>query len=391
MIGRMPRILLLVPSATYRAQDFIAAAKAIEVDLVIGTEMPSPVGNGRGLVQIPLDDPLAAADAIEAFDREHGIDAVVAVDDGGTLAAAHAGERLGFPHSAPDSVAATRDKAEMRRRLAKSEVTQPRFGSSGAEVGYPCVVKPTGLSGSRGVIRADTAEQESAARIRIATFWDGPLLVEQYVPGVEIALEGLLTNGRLEVLAIFDKPDPLVGPYFEETMYVTPSRLVPRDLGAAERAASLACVALGLTEGPVHAEVRVKDAQAWVIEVASRSVGGLCARALRFGAGISLEEVVLRHALNLPMTDLARERSASGVTMLPIAQEGTLVAVNGRERALGVPGVVGLEITIPIGHRVVPLPEGDRYLGFLFARADSPDQVESALREAVTHLDIVIA
>jgi biotin carboxylase len=386
----MTRVLLLVPTSTYRAPDFVAAARALGIELVVGADDAPVLGDGDRIVAVPLADVAASLETIDALDRRRGVDAVVAVDDRGVVVAAEAGARLGFPHSPPDAVAATRDKAEMRRRLAAGEVPQPRFGTSAEEVGFPLVVKPTGLSGSQGVIRCDTAEELAAARTRIAGYWDGPLIVEEYIPGVEVALEGLLRDGALEVLAVFDKPDALEGPYFEETIYVTPSRLPATTLALVAAASERAANAIGLTEGPVHAEVRVHETRVWVIEVAARSIGGLCARTLRFGAGISLEEVILRHALGLPLDGLAREESAAGVMMLPIERAGTLVEVRGQEDALAVEGIVGLEITVPLGRTLTPLPDGDRYLGFLFARAETPAQVEAALRAASARLDMVI-
>ncbi|MGZ4736383.1 MAG: ATP-grasp domain-containing protein [Acidimicrobiia bacterium] len=387
----MTRVLLLVPTSTYRAPDFVAAARALGIELVVGADDAPVVGDGDRVVSIPLTDVPKAMETIDQLDRRRGVDAVVAVDDRGVVVAAEAGARLGFPHSPPDAVAATRDKAEMRRRLAAGEVPQPRFGTSAEEVGFPCVVKPTGLSGSQGVIRCDSPAELEAARLRIAGFWDGPVIVEEYVPGVEVALEGLLRDGALEVLAVFDKPDALEGPYFEETIYITPSRLPSGTLALVASATERAANAIGLTEGPVHAEVRIQDPKrVSVIEVAARSIGGLCARTLRFGAGISLEEVILRHAVGLSLDGLAREEAAAGVMMLPIPHAGTLVEVRGREEALAVDGIVGLEITVPLGRTITPLPEGDRYLGFLFARAGTPDAVEAALRAAATRIDMVI-
>jgi biotin carboxylase len=383
-------VLLLVPTTTYRAPDFVAAARALGVDLVVGADDAPALGDADHTVAVPLADTDAAVEAIDALDRRRGVDAVVAVDDRGIVVAAEAGARLGFPHSPPDAVAATRDKLEMRRRLAAGEVPQPRFGASADVTGFPCVVKPTGLSGSQGVIRCDTPEELAAARERIAAIWDGPVIVEEYVPGREVALEGLLRDGELEVLAVFDKPDPLEGPYFEETIYVTPSRLPAATLAAVATASERAARAIGLTEGPVHAELRIHDERVDVIEVAARSIGGLCGRTLRFGAGISLEEVILRHSLGMPLDELARERGAAGVMMLPIPRAGTLTAVDGRDDALAVDGVVGLEITIPLGRPIVPLPDGDRYLGFLFTRGDTPAAVEAALRAGAACLDIVV-
>jgi len=392
MIRAVPRVLLLVPTATYRAPDFVKAARALGVELIVGSEEPPAIGDRS--VAVPLDDPEAAVPVIEAIDDGRGVDAVVAVDDQGVVVAAAAGARLGFPHNPPDAVAATRDKRALRERLAAGEVAQPAFGDAPATVGYPCVVKPTGLAGSRGVIRCDDDAGYDAAVARIRAFWSGPLIVERYVPGVEVAVEAILRGGVLTTLAVFDKPDPLVGPFFEETIYVTPSRLPRATLADVEQLVARGADAIGLTEGPVHAEVRVDDtaapARVVLIEVAARTIGGLCARTLQFGAGIALEEVVLRHALGMDLGDLARPSGAAGVMMLPIPRAGTLQRVDGLADALAVPGVVGLEITVPAGRAVVPLPESDRYLGFLFARADTPGDVETALRAGAAALDIVI-
>src|SRR5207248_9041117 len=271
-----------------------------------------------------------------------------------------AAEKLGLPANQPEAVARTRNKAAMRTALASSaRLRQPAFGVAGpgadaaaaAEaVGWPVVVKPVSLAASRGGIRADDrAEVEAAAgRIRAILDADGhpfdePLLVERYVPGEEVAVEAMLRGGRLEVLAIFDKPDPLTGPYFEETLYVTPSRLPAATQDAVAAAVSEAAAVIGLTEGPVHAELRVgPDGDPWILELAARTIGGLCARTLRFAAGVTLEELVLRHALGLPL-DPRRETIAAGVMMLPIPVAGRLVAVHGQDSARAVPGITALE------------------------------------------------
>jgi biotin carboxylase len=403
MIRVVSRVLLLVPSATYRASDFVAAAKAIGAEIVVASDVASviPDATGTRSIAVPLDDPDAAADAIVALDGRRGVDAVVALDDRGVLVAAEAAGRLGLAHNRPEAVERTRDKEAMRDALGAAEVPQPRYAAfdDPADVlsllpaigGTPCVVKPVGLSASQGVIRADDPAAALVASERAqAIAGGGRLLVEQYVTGTEVAVEGLLRDGELEVLAVFDKPDPMEGPYFEETIYVTPSRLPPARVADVARATADACRALGLTEGPVHAELRIDGTRLWVIEVAARSIGGLCARALRFGAGISLEEVILRHALGMSLGGLAREQAASGVLMIPIPRAGTLDGVGGRDLALAVPGIVGLEITVPPGRALVPLPEGDRYLGFLFARGTHPADVEAALRDAHAALTISI-
>ena len=402
----MHRVLLLVPSATYRASDFIDAAGALGLELIVGCDEPPVLAANGTSVQISLDDPDAAADAIVAIDAATPLDAVVAVDDQGTLAAARASARLGLLANDPAAVAATRDKLRMRNLLAAAEVSQPGFAvlaaAAGAAeiyglvetVGLPCVVKPTALSGSQGVIRADTLGEALAAVRRVRSIAasagsepNDPLLLEQFVPGPEVAVEGMLSQGELTVLAVFDKPDPLEGPYFEETIYLTPSALETADLFALGATTQAATRALGLTDGPVHAELRVRDGRAWVIEVAARSIGGLCSRTLQFGTGRSLEYLILAHALGRHPESMTVP-GAAGVLMLPIRTAGVLVEVSGQQEALAVPGVVEIDITIAPGRELVPLPEGNRYLGFVFARGQRPANVEASLRSALECLRV---
>ena len=401
----MPRVLLLLPTATYRAEDFLVAAATVGAEVVVASDRRQALHGAMGdrALRIDMRRPDRAADAIVALAGRSPLDAVVAVDDGGVAAAALAGERLGLPHNPPSAVAATRDKVAMRHAFRAAGIPQPDFtvlapGDDAGTVELPAVLKPVALSASRGVIRADDAESARRTHARIRAILaaagedaDGPVLAEAYVPGVEVAVEALLRAGELEVLAVFDKPDPLEGPYFEETLYVTPSRLPAQALRRVEALTAAAARALGLREGPVHAELRLDGDRAWVLELAARSIGGLCSRALRFGAGISLEEVILRHALGLEIGPHERERAAAGVMMLPIAGAGTLREVRGLHAARAVADVEDIRITIPRGRPVVPLPEGDRYLGFAFARAATPGRVEAALREAHALLHIVVA
>lgn len=397
------RILLLLPTATYRAPDFLAAAADLGVDVVVGSEYRQALSGFMGdrAVLVPLTDVAAAVDAILALHRRSPLDAVLAVDDQGVAIASAAAARLRLRHNPPDAVAAARDKTIMRECLRAASLRQPEYRvvlpggdvvAAAAQIGFPCVVKPVSRSASQGVIRVNDVSEAEAAGARIRTIIANcpePLLVERFVPGDEVAVEGLLTEGRLKVLAVFDKPDPLDGPFFEETIYVTPSRHPPAILTEIETIAAAAAAALGLREGPVHVELRLGPGGAvTILELAARSIGGLCARALRFGAGVSLEEVIIRHALGIGLAGLTREPQASGVMMLPIRAAGVLDYVSGQQQALAVEGVVGLDISIASGRSVVPLPEGDRYLGFIFARGTTPQFVEAALRRAEACLDV---
>ena len=408
----MTRLLLLVPTTSYRVHDFMAAAQAIGIEVTVGAERrqaPEALGEGRTLT-LDFADAARGTEQIVGFARTHPLTAIVAADESATLLAAQAARALGLAHNAPDAVAAAGNKYAMRKAFAAAGLASPNFAlvrldadahEAARVTPYPCVLKPLALSASRGVIRGDDAPAFVAAFARIhallATAREpvrpdlvAHLLVESYIPGVEVALEGLLVAGELQVLALFDKPDALEGPYFEETIYVTPSRLAAPVQAEVIAAARRAAAALGLTEGPVHAEFRVNEQGVWVLEMAARSIGGLCGRTLRFRAGISLEELILRHALGLPLTELAREGRAAGVMMIPIPGAGTLRAVGGEIEARGVPGIEDVRITIPVGQPVVPLPEGDRYLGFLFARGEAPAAVERALREAHRRLHFTI-
>ena len=401
----MPRVLLLLPTETYRAKDFLAAAERLGVDVVVGCERRQAMADamGDGAVVVAMGKVDAAVEIIAALHARRSLDAVLAVDDQGLVVAAAASARLGLTHNPIEAVAATRDKAALRARLGAGAVAQPDYrvvapgqsvAAAATQIGYPCVVKPVSRSGSQGVIRVDDDVQASAVgeRVRAIVGPGEPVLVEGFVAGAEVAVEALLVGGVLEVLAIFDKPDPLDGPFFEETIYVTPSRQPAPILASMAATVTAAAAAVGLREGPVHAELRVgADGRPVVIEVAARSIGGLCARSLRFGAGVSLEEIIVRHAIGAGLDGLRRETQASGVMMLPIRAAGMLKQVSGQAEALAVDGVVGLEISIPAGRAVVPLPEGDRYLGFVFARGPTPADVELALRRAEAALDVVVS
>ncbi len=427
-----PRVLLVLPSTTYRAAAYLDAARSLGAEVVIATERDGAIlgDPGANHLAVDFDDPGEAARKIATWAADQPrFDAVAAVDDRGVLVASLAAQAIGVAHNLPAAVAATTDKLAMREALARRGVPQPVFrrplpGSPANVVeacralGFPCVVKPTNLSGSRGVIRVDDARaaEDAARRVRAIVAEtgcdpDSRILVERFVPGREIAVEAVLRHGNLQVLAVFDKPDPLDGPYFEETIYVTPSRLDLTTQDAATETLAAAVAAVGLTDGPVHGELRVEadEGAPVVIEIACRTIGGMCSRALSFGDGVTLEQVVLANALggggveSLPAAGgeggggpLAvrpagsARSSASGVMMLPIPSSGTFTGLKGRKEALATPGITGLEVTLPAGRRVRSLPEGGTYLGFLFAAGRDPASVERALRVAHGRLDVGI-
>ncbi|HEY4166548.1 MAG TPA: ATP-grasp domain-containing protein [Reyranella sp.] len=393
------RVLLLVPPVTYRATDFVIAASRLELDVVIGSDGALPLG-GNPVVNVdPNDLDGSVRRLLSTVGR---VDAVVAVDSEMLPLAAELGVALNLAGNTPESVAAANDKATQRRLWLAAGVAQPQFqiasaGAAARPIGFPCVVKPVSLSASRGVMRVDdeaglsAAVREIRAILAEAGGADEPILLEEYVPGWELSIDGLLTDGALAVTAVFDKPDTPDGPTFEETLLVTPSRLPAPTLAAAIALAERAARALGLRCGPIHAELRIderSDAPV-MLELAARSIGGLCSRSLRFLDGTSLEMLILLNALGVAV-DLGQPAGASGVLMLPVERGGVLRAVEGQAEARAVAGITGLSITIPLGQAVRPLPWGDRYLGFIFAEGADAAEVEAALHRARDRLWPVI-
>jgi biotin carboxylase len=408
----LPRLLLLLPTSTYRTAAFVEAARRLQVDLTVASEQSSSFEAALpgSLLTLDFAHPDRAAERVRAFARRHPIDAVQGVDDDTALLASVLAVALGLPANPVLALEAARDKYRQREILARYGVPVPRFSLYHLEddleaiagaAPFPCVVKPLRLSASRGVIRANTPGEFVAAVRRLITILAQPdvaaacgetargFLVEEYVPGAEVALEALLVAGRLRPLALFDKPDPLEGPFFEETVYVVPSSLPRNAQQAVMETAERAAHALGLTRGPIHAELRWNERGAWLIELAARPIGGRCSAVLRFSDGATLEELVIREALGLPLGALTREAQAASVMMIPVPGPGVLRDVQGVEEARNVPGIDDVVITAHRGQELVPWPEGNRYPGFIFARGASPEVAVAAVREAHRRIRLV--
>ena len=398
------RVLLLATPNTYRAQSFSAAAKKLGVEILWGLDMPAALCSGwPNVVALNLRDRAAAGSEIVALGQRSSFAAVLALDDAASLAAADACERLGLEHNAPAAALAARDKLVMRECLQAAGVRGPGFCAYDLQtdavalaqrVAYPCVLKPTLLNGSRGVIRANSASEFVAAWARVRAIVVGSagnqILVEDYMPGAEVAVECLLTAAGLQVLAVFDKPDALEGPFFEETIYVTPSRLADAVLVEIAAVTAAAAAALGLRTGPLHAELRINAAGVWPLELNARSIGGRCSSTVRLDSGVVLEELILLQAVGRALPALRREEGSRGVMMIPIPADGMLREVRGLAEARAVAGVDEVDISARLNYPLVRLPEGDGYLGFIVAHADTPGAVEAALREAHRRLGFVV-
>jgi biotin carboxylase len=404
------RVLLFATKLGYQTRSFQSAADRLGIELAYITDRCSHLDDPWNDRALPVHFELPEGAAAKVLESQRGlpVDGVLAVGDRPTVTAAYVARGLGLAHNHPASVEACRSKLRMREVFREAGLPVPWFQSVKLEplpepallaIRYPCVLKPLSLSASQGVVRANNREEFTAGAARLKRLLDSPevratrephldqMLVEGYLEGREVAVEGLLTNGELRVLAIFDKPDPLEGPYFEESIYITPSRLPEGDQRAIESSFVHAVRALGLAHGPVHGEFRVNAQGVWPIEIAARPIGGLCARSLRFVIPsetdpIGLEELLLRHELEHPGYDAPRESQASGVMMIPVPHSGILDQVEGEEQARATPGITNLEITARLHDFIAAWPEGSSYLGFLFARAATPAETEQALREA---------
>jgi biotin carboxylase len=403
-----PRLLLIAPHSSYRIVPYLNAAAQLGIDVLVAStsehSLVSAVAEG---LRIDLGDPDAALARILQTAGLRSYAGVVATDDGVVALAARVAEALGLPHNPLDAATLTQRKDLARARLAQHGVPVPAhrridldadLRAQAIHINFPCVVKPLSLSGSRGVIRADNAAELVAACERIRAIVSALpsdeerryLLAEDYLPGQEVAVEAMLHNGELRLLAIFDKPEPLEGPFFEETYYITPSRHSEAAQQLILRRTQEACNAYGLCHGPVHAELRLHGNDAWILEVAARTIGGQCASLLRHGTGHGLEELVVAQAVGTPLAP-ATSSDAAGVLMIPIPRAGILRRVEGLGAARRVPHILDVEIFVRDGYELVPLPEGAAYLGFIFARGPDPATVEAALRQSHACLNFVSA
>ena len=400
------RALLIAPDRSYRTGAFVLAAQKLGIELVVASFGEACLASRSGGLALNRESGAEALDAISRAVAENPFAAILASDDETVALAGAAAERNGLPGNPAHAIKALTSKIHFRRFCQSNDTQGPGFialDSKSLDQGvpsgihYPCVAKPATLSASRGVIRCDNPGELSRALKRIHSLLhsEGKLgeeavLVEDYIDGLEYAVDGLLKNGRLQVLAIFEKPEPMVGPFFEETIYLTPPRLSHKATDQVIAALEKLCRKLGICEGPLHAELRINSLGVWFLEIAGRTVGGRCGRILEFQTGCSLEELVLANAVRLPAAT-GQSTGSCGVMMIPVTQGGVLRRVEGISAARRVPDIIDVEVDVREGQILVPWPEGCAYPGFIFARAGSVTDVERALRAAYRCLDFVLA
>tara|TARA_B100000686_G_scaffold128253_1_gene135463 strand:- start:1091 stop:2335 length:1245 start_codon:yes stop_codon:yes gene_type:complete len=405
-------VILIIPSASYRTGPFMNAVKKLDLKVLVISDK-SQVFSGKypdNLIIINFNHWQDRSDEISKWAKNNGLKAVIGVDEESIVLAANISNFLNVEHNPVESVLLTKDKYLMRNELLKLGIKSPWFKRFSIyestkkiinEISFPCVIKPTFLSASRGVMRVNTMNELSDS-IKIMyellsldelrkrggeqSDW---ILFEEYIPGNEVAVEGLVTNGKLTVLAVFDKPEPLEGPTFEETIIVTPSVLTKEIQYSLLETIQNVVKALGILKGPIHAEARINKNGNYILECASRSIGGLCSKVLEFQGGMSLEELILRSYLGRNIEKSKLTDKARGVMMMPTEKMGILKEMRGVQDALNVKGITDLKLTVKPGEKLEPLPKGDRYLGFIFAEGNDQKLVIKALKNAWSKITVV--
>lgn len=402
------RLLLISHHNSYRIAPYIKAAKNLALEVTIASQgkhsLVSEIADG---IHIDFGDIEGSIGLILEQHRIHPFAGVLGSDDLTVELAARVANALELPHNPPQAARWSYRKDQARAKLSQEgcpvplhrllDLTQP-IADQLHDLPWPCVAKPLSMSASRGVIRADDKKEMIAACERIrpivaeasTPFEREHLLIEEYIDGIEIAFEGYLDHGTLHTLTIFDKPDPLTGPFFEETIYVTPSSLSQSVQMSIRDVIQHACDVYGLTTGAIHAECRIDEQdRVWILEIASRTIGGDCGRTLA-DDGFGIEELAISLAIGSPV-DIQLSEQARGVMMIPIREAGLLKRVEGLLEANKVNLIDSIDIIIPQGHELTPLPEGNQYLGYIFASGDSSEEVVDAIREAYERLNIVTA
>ncbi|MBS1256004.1 MAG: Alanine--anticapsin ligase [Deltaproteobacteria bacterium] len=405
-------VILIIPSASYRSNAFMNAADKLDLKILVVTDNSQVFSDQfpDNIITMNFDHWTEKLDEISEWSDRFNLMAVIGVDEESILLAAIFSQYLGIEHNSIESVMRTKNKLLMRFELKKARMNCPWFRSFSIEklpddiieeINFPCVIKPTFLSASQGVLRVNN-EQEFKEGFQILTDLLSQkkikkrggeeanyIMVEEYIPGNEVSIEGIVSQGKLKILAIFDKPEPLEGPTFEETIFVTPTTLSGSMQSSLYETAQQAMETLGIVKGPVHIEVRINSNGNYILECASRSIGGMCSKILEFQGGMSLEELILRSSLGRNIEKSNLSDTAKGVMMMPIKNSGKLKEMRGVEEAISVDGITDLQITIKPGEMLDPLPKGDRYLGFLFAEGKNQEMVIKDLKNAWSKIEVV--
>lgn len=399
-------VIVFVSSECRAAMGPLAAAKARHFKTLVAATSRPCVDDDLvdRFLRIPDRSSKEVAAYVERQCEGLLVSGVLASDDWDVVAAAMIADKLGLRFVGVETALAATNKFLMRQRLRNGGAVVPDFqcfaiGDNAGEIAkslrFPVVIKPTYGQGSLGVIRADTVDEFEKAfqyTSRIIVDLDmrpsavrdrSGILVEQYIPGEEYTVELLMHEGKPYSLAVFEKPDPLEGPYFEEGIYVTPIRRDEKIRSLLVEAAIRGSRALGIETGPCHCELRLSGELPYILEIAARPIGGFCSQVFADLMGFDLHDLVLQNAVGLPvMPPPIADGVALGVMMLPVPGRGNLARVSGVDRALDIDGIMSVKIHVEAGSRILPYPEQSCYIGTVLATGSSADEVVARLKSA---------
>ena len=386
----MNKLLLVIPENSYKSNDFVLTAEKLGIDFLIITDSDQVTSQfGDTVIIQNFDENISDETLIKLQKITH----VLPVDHSGLKYAGYLVDLLGAKGNKLFAVEHSMNKFESRNTFnsisnikAKNMIAKSlKDIESFTEKHGTSVLKPNFGSASKSVLKINNFNQSKDYIINLMNDCeDQEMIIEQYIEGTEYALEGNLINSNLNKITIFDKPIEYKEPYFEESIYITPSELPEELQNQIIKLIGNACKKIGLENGPVHVEFKILDENIFIIEINPRMIGGLCSKCLSFGLfKVSLEEITLHAFLYNELKPIELLSNYVGVLMLPTPKTGKFVSIN-QDELEKIDNVSTVEITVSQNSDLLEPPFGDKYLGFVFSQANEKALVINALMKAMS-------
>ncbi len=392
----MKKLLLVIPENSYKSNDFVVAAEKLGIDFLIITDSEQVSSKFSDTVIInKFDAELNKNNLKKLKDVTH----VLPVDHSALKFSGYLVDLLEVKGNKLESINLSMNKYESRKifnslldiKVNNEIIKNIDDVNTFINKNGTSVLKPIYGTASKSVLKINNVEKnkEQIEKLMQDCF-DQDLVIEEYIDGKEYALEGTIINSELKKIVIFDKPVEYKHPYFEESIYITPSELSSE---AEKRVVSIvdkACKKIGLEDGPVHVEFKINENQIFIIEINPRMIGGLCSRCLSFGLfKVSLEEIILHAFMNNELKNIELLNNYVGVLMIPTPKSGKFISIN-KEELENIPNISNVEITVPEGSDLLEPPYGDKYLGFAFSQGIDKKTVNESLLTAMNLANPII-
>jgi hypothetical protein len=385
----MKKVLLVIPEKSYKSNDFVVAAKRLKIPFSIITDSQQ--------VSERLSDNIIVYNfqkdiSLEILEKLKNITHILPVDHSSLEFAAKLRDLLSATGNSYVSVMNAMDKYKSRTifndvtevKIKNAYINDPKdliTFMSKINIG---VLKPTRGTASNKVIKVTQQNMDQLLIQNIIKDCDeNELIIEEFIEGDEYAFEGILIDSKLSKFVVFEKPLAFVEPYFEESIYITPSNLSNEIIESVHKRLQKACQKLGLTNGPIHAEFKISNNEVFLIEINPRMIGGLCSRCLSFGLfKQSLEELILLSFSTGKFKKVELLSNYVGVLMLPVPKSGKFISINHNE-IMKIENVSSVDITVSKNTLLQMPPNGERYLGFVFSQGENKSVVMRALESAI--------